>query len=315
MDTPAVNKSEMLQRIDIRMNNEIGRRGFARRIGTVLAATALSGTAAQAQDRITAAQVVERIKSQLAKEGVIWGPSVIDGFHLGDPDTPVTGVVTTFQPTFRILRKASAVKKNFVISHESSYWDGVEPIAVVRNDPVYKAKIQFGAQNKMVVWRIHDHWHRMRPDPISIGLARKLGWLSYYTPEKKSYEIPEMSLEAVGRHIQRQLGTQNVLVVGDPNLKVKTIGHGGHILSSMLTALRTCDVGITGETPQHDTFEYVRDAVSLGQRKGFVMISHEGLEEWGMEEFAEWLKPLVPELPVEWISTGDPFQIPPLHEA
>ena len=52
------------------MNNEINRRGFARRIGTALAGAALSETAAQAQGRITAAQVVERIKSQLAKEGV-----------------------------------------------------------------------------------------------------------------------------------------------------------------------------------------------------------------------------------------------------
>jgi putative NIF3 family GTP cyclohydrolase 1 type 2 len=301
--------------MDMRMNNEISRRGFARQIGTVLAGTALSGTASQAQGGITAAQVVDRIKSQLAKEGVIWRPSVYDGFHLGDPDTPVTGIVTTFQPTFRILRKASAVQKNFVISHESSYWDGHDPIAVVQNDPVYKAKTQFGAQNKMVVWRIHDHWHRKRPDPIFMGLARKLDWLSYYTPEKKFYEIPEMSLEAMGRYMQRRLGTQNVYVVGDPNLKVKTIGCGSHILSSLLTTLRTCDVGITGETPQHDTFEYVRDAVSHGQKKGFVMLSHEGLEEWGMEDFAGWLKPLVPELPVEWISTGDPFQIPPLHKA
>ena len=223
--------------MDIRMNSEISRRGFAWRVGTALAGTALSGTAVQAQGKITAAQVVERIKSQLAKEGVIWGPTNIDGFHLGDPDTPVTGVATTFQSTFRTLRKASAVQKNFVISHESTWWDGVEPIAVVKNDPVYKAKTQFGAENKMVVWRCHDHWHRIRPEPMGTGLARKLGWLSYYTPATKRYEIPEMSLEAVGRHMQRQLGTQNVMVVGDPNLKVKTIGHGAHILSSLLPVL------------------------------------------------------------------------------
>ena len=41
-----------------------------------------------------------------------------------------------------------------------------------------------------------------------------------------------------------------------------------------------------------------------------VMISHEGLEEWGMEACAEWLAPLVPEVKVQWIATGDPFQVP-----
>jgi hypothetical protein len=49
--TPAVNKAEMLQRMDIRMNNEISHRGFARRIGT-------------------AAHVVERIKSHRSSHNI-----------------------------------------------------------------------------------------------------------------------------------------------------------------------------------------------------------------------------------------------------
>jgi hypothetical protein len=94
---------------------------------------------------------------------------------------------------------------------------------------------------------------------------------------------------------------------------VRTVGDCAHILSSVLGALRKNDVVLVGETPQHDTFEYIRDAVSLGQKKGIVMISHEGLEEWGMEAFAEWFRPAVPEVPVEWISSGDPFYIPPVR--
>jgi hypothetical protein len=45
-----------------------------------------------------------------------------------------------------------------------------------------------------------------------------------------------------------------------------------------------------------------------------VMISHEGLEEWGMQSCAEWLKPLVPEVPVEWVPSGDPFQVPAIRK-
>ena len=40
------------------------------------------------------------------------------------------------------------------------------------------------------------------------------------------------------------------------------------------------------------------------------MISHEGLEEWGMEVFADWFRPEVPEVPVEFIPSGDPFSVP-----
>jgi putative NIF3 family GTP cyclohydrolase 1 type 2 len=291
------------------MNNEITRRGFACWLGSALAVSAADGA-------ITAAQVVERIKKKLAEEGVVWRPSNFDGFHLGDPETRVTGIATAFQPTFSVLRRAAAAGKDFVVCHESTYWDGFDPLVVMRNDPVCQAKIRFGEEHKMVVWRIHDHWHRRTPDPIFIGLAKKLDWAGYYTADvrPRHYTIPEMPLEDVARHIQRRLGTKNVVVVGDPRLRVKTIGDCAHVLSSVLPSLQRFDVALVGETPQHDTFEYVRDAMSLGLKKGLVMISHEGLEEWGMQSCAEWLKPLVPEVPVEWVPSCDPFQVPAIRK-
>jgi hypothetical protein len=180
------------------------------------------------------------------------------------------------------------------------------------HDPVCQAKIRFAEQNHMAVWRIHDHWHRRKPDPIFSGLARKLGWSSYYSADvrPRRYTIPEMSLDETARHIQKQLDTRNVVVVGDPGLRVKTIGDCAHVLSSVLPALGACDVALVGETPQHDTFEYLRDAMSLGMKKGVIMISHQALEEWGMQDCAVWLQPLVPEIPVEWMSSHDPFQVP-----
>ena len=287
----------------------ITRRQFA------LAASALLPLGAPAQSPLTARQVVDRIKQKLAEEGVVWGPSNFDRFHLGDPDVPVAGIATTFEPTFEVLKRAIAAKKNMVISHESTWWDGFDPVEVMLNDPVCQAKMRFAEQNKLVVWRIHDHWHRRRPDPIFVGLARKLGWSSYYTMDTRPrhYQIPEASLEEVARHVQTSLGTRNVVVVGDPALRVKSVGDCAHILSSVLPALRACDVALVGETPEHDTFEYLRDAMALGMKKGVIMISHEGLEEWGMETCAEWLKPAFPGLPIEWISTGDPFQVPAIH--
>ncbi len=295
------------------MSDTITRRELGRLAGgSLVAGAALANPAAPAQAAVTAAEVVDRIKAKLAREGVPWSPSFFDGFHMGQPGVEVTGIATCFQPTFNVLRRAAAAKRNFVVSHECCFWDGFDPLEVVKDDPVAKAKIRFAEEHRMAIWRIHDHWHRLKPDPIFVGLARKLNWSSYYDPASspRRYVIPEMPLEQVGRHIQRQLGTDNVVVVGDPKLPVRTIGDCAHILSSVLPALRACDVALVGETPQHDTFEYVRDAVAFGQKKAVVMISHEGLEEWGMEAFAEWLRPSVPEAPVEWFSSGDPFSVP-----
>jgi putative NIF3 family GTP cyclohydrolase 1 type 2 len=235
-----------------------------------------------------------------------------DGFHLGDPGSVVTGAATTFQPTLSVLQRASASGKNLVICHESTWWDGFDPYESLRNDFVCRAKVRFAEEHYMAVWRIHDHWHRRKPDPIFLGLARKLDWAQYYDMESKPrrYTIPEKSLEEVSRHIQQRLGTQNLVVAGDRGMTVRTVGDCAHVLSSVLPALQTCDVALVGETPQHDTFEYVRDAIALGHKKAVVMISHEALEEWGMEACAEWLKPIVPEVPVQWISSGDPFRVP-----
>jgi putative NIF3 family GTP cyclohydrolase 1 type 2 len=294
------------------MESHVSRRRFIRWLSTAFAASTGLATRSSAQGRITALEVVERIKAKLATEDVAWRPSHFDGFHLGDPHTALTGIATTFQPSLDVLKRAAAKQKNLVICHESTFWDGFDPVQVMTDDPVHQAKVQFARDNRMVVWRIHDHWHRVTPDPIFMGLARKLEWTSYYnlTSRPGHYSIPEMSLEEVARHIQIKLNTLNVVVVGDRNLSVRTIGDCSHILSTVLPALHNYDVALVGETPQHDSFEYVRDAVALGEKKGLVMISHEGLEEWGMEDFASWLKPIVPELSVEWVGTGDPFEVP-----
>lgn len=276
------------------------------------AGAAASTESAQAQQAPSAAEIVDRIKSKLAAEGVAWRPSNFDMFHLGDPKINVTGIAVSFQATFDVLKRAAAARKNFVVSHECTFWDGFDPIVVMQNDPVCKAKIRFAEEHNMAVWRIHDHWHRRRPDPIFAALARKLGWETVEGRPRR-YVIPEASLEEVAAQVQSRLETKNVVVVGDRNLRVKAIGDCIHVLPTVLPALRSCDVALVGETGQYDTFEYVRDAVSLGQKKGLIMISHERLEEWGMRDFADWLKPAVPDVPTEWIPAGDLFQVPPIR--
>src|ERR1035441_4632487 len=103
-----------------------------------------------------------------------------------------------------------------------AFWDGFDPLDVVKDDPVAKAKIRFVAENKMAVWRIHDHWHSLRPEPMGRGLARKLGWSAYWPDivRPRSFTIPEMSLGEMALHVQQQLGTRNVVAVGEPSLRV-----------------------------------------------------------------------------------------------
>ena len=68
------------------------------------------------------------------------------------------------------------------------------------------------------------------------------------------------------------------------------------------------DVVIGGEQREmggpFDSPAYTLDAGTLGVAKGWIVIGHNLSEESGMQEMADWLRPLVPEVPVEHVRAG-----------
>lgn len=264
------------------------------------------------KDISTARELTERIKKHLLSEGVEWQKSFSDGFTLGDPATAVRGIAVTFKPTMSVLKQAAARGLNFVISHEATFWEAFDPPYVMTADPTRQAKIAFAQENGLVVWRLHDHMHRMQPEPIFTELIRKLEWMPYFQWEQGIHriEIPQIRLDELAIHVQTNLETSNVSVIGDPAMPVRTVGFGVHTLSTVLPALHASDVAIVGETAEYDTYEYVRDAIALGHKKGLIRIAHERLEAWGVAGFADWLRPVTPGIRLESLLTGDPFTVP-----
>jgi hypothetical protein len=126
-----------------------------------------------------------------------------------------------------------------------------------------------------------------------------------------AYVIPETPLKDVARHVARSLGSRNVRVIGDPDLPVKRVGIGAHKLIEILKPLQTCDVVLMSEPQDCDAFPYLRDGISLGlpHPKALIAVTHERFEQFGEEIAPGWLQPLVPEVPVEFISAGDPYWI------
>jgi hypothetical protein len=74
------------------------------------------------------------------------------------------------------------------------------------------------------------------------------------------------------------------------------------------------DVVIGGEQREIDgTFdspEYVMDAAALGIAKGWIVIGHNMSEESGMQEMADWLRPIVPEVKVQHVRAGNVYWVP-----
>src|SRR5882672_11781461 len=170
-----------------------------------------------AQHPVTARDVLLRIQQNI---GVPWTEPTVDTFKDGDPDTPVTGVAVTTMATFDVLRRAAAHGANLVITHEPTFYDHFDKLEVLEaeNDAVTAAKRAFIREHRMVIVRMHDHWHRRRPDPMATDLARVLGWERYRAESEWLYRLPETTLAELALMIRRRLPAPTLRVVGDSGL-------------------------------------------------------------------------------------------------
>jgi putative NIF3 family GTP cyclohydrolase 1 type 2 len=286
----------------------LSRRDFMALAGATLAATQLRAQAEKGT--LTAGEVVDRIKKAIVENiGQPWNnKSFRDTFKVGNPDMPVHGIATSFGGNYRVWNLANQAGLNFVIVHEPTYYSDADMIDWVKDDPMYLWKLDWATKHNIVEWRIHDHWHRHKPDGIQTGWNNAIGWNQYLEPGQLTHwKLPQTTLGELAKYVAKTLKTRSVRVIGDPNLPVSTVWRGGHLLVQNVQALQNADAILVSETREYDSFEYVRDAVLSGQKKGAIFISHCSGEDEGMNYFAEWLRPMVPEVPIKFISTTDEF--------
>jgi putative NIF3 family GTP cyclohydrolase 1 type 2 len=277
-----------------------------------LSGVALCAMPAEAQEkRPTAREVEAAIKEHI---GVPWMSKTVDTFKAGNPDTPVTGIAVTMMATLDVLQRAAANGQNLIITHEPTFFNHYDdkPEGMDENDAVWKEKRAFIEQHKLIIWRLHDHWHRRMPDGIQVGMTRALGWEKYQNPENQNlYTLPETTLEKLAADVAKRLDTPMMRVVGNPEMKVTKIalnpGYTGFVRETHELEMDNVEVLLVGETREWETVEYAADAVTEGKRKALIIIGHVPSEQAGMEECARWLKTFVKGAPVEFVPTKQPF--------
>ena len=152
---------------------DISRREFViGSAGAVLAGACLNGQ----PPALTPRKVVELIQAKLA---VTWRTETVDTFKAGNPDTAVRGIATTVMATMSVLERAAAAGRNFVITHEPTFYGHTDTTAEIETDPIYQRKAALIKKHDLVVWRFHDHWHMRRPEPMAQGFFRAMGWEQY----------------------------------------------------------------------------------------------------------------------------------------
>jgi len=272
-------------------------------------------SAASAQERpLTAREVIQRIQDHV---GVPWQEETVDTFKAGDPDTKVTGIAVTMMATFDVLQRAAVSGANLIITHEPTFYNHQDKpdLEQKENDPVWAAKRAFIQEHNLVVWRFHDHWHRMKRDGIEAGMAHALGWEKFQDAGNQYlFSLPETDLEHLASDLKSRLKIRVMRVVGDPKLKVMKValvpGASGFVKETRALEISDVQVLITGEPREWETVEYVADAVTEGKPKALIILGHIPSEQAGMEECARWLTTFVNEVPVEFVPAREPFWTP-----
>jgi len=258
---------------------------------------------------MTAREVVELIKKN--SDAPFNERSYRDTFKAGNPDTTVKGIAVTMMTTFGMLKRAHAAGLNMVVTHEDTFWNDRDDTKDLTENPLYKLKTDFIAKNDMVVWRDHDNMHAMKPDYTVVGEVRSVGVKggedAVMAPRIRT--IPETTLGEFASQVKRLTGARALRCVGDPKAKVSKILIGPGYATPRMTL--EADVVIGGEQQEadgsSDNVEYVLDATSLGMPKGIIMLGHVMSEEPGMEDFANWMKTFIHDVPIQFVPAGEPF--------
>lgn len=268
----------------------------------------LSMTGQNATDN-NAEKIIESIIKHTASAPV---PKTVDVIKAGDPQSRVSGIVTTMFATMDVLKQAVALNCNLIIAHEPLFYNHLDETKQFVNDPVFLEKKKYIDDNKLVIWRFHDYIHRLEPDAIDFGMAKKLEWEKYISDkEYNRFIIPETSLRELLVELKRIFPKSAFNVVGDPDMKLSKVafsaGAPGSSQHIRLLEDQSVDVVIAGEVPQWETYEYVRDAVSQNRKKAIIFLGHVTSEEPGMEYCAEWLKGFIKDLPVNFVASGPSY--------
>ena len=262
---------------------------------------------------MTAGDVVARIKAHL---GVEWREATYrDTFKSGGPDIEIAGIATTCFVTLDVIRRATAKGLNLIVSHEDTFWNDRDDVAIVQADPLYARKRALLTASNVVVSpppRPHART-ASRFDLRRIGPRRGPRPQTRESTGVAPLRHPRDDAGSAGVRRPGAHGSTRAAVVGDPKAAITRVRLGVGYASPPVDDPEI-DVLISGEQQETDgTFDsqpYAVDAAAIGLAKGLILLGHTVSEEAGMLEMARWLAGIVPELPVELVAGGEPVWDP-----
>jgi putative NIF3 family GTP cyclohydrolase 1 type 2 len=290
----------------------LSRRKFVAASVTALAGSAVFIADANSdvpQQNLTITQVIELIRQAIPLDVA---KGTVDTIKSGNPEQPVTGIVTTMFATIDVIRKAIALKANLIIAHEPTFYNHLDETDWLQQHDIYKFKKELLEKNNIVIWRFHDFWHANKPDGVLMGVLTSLGWEKYYDAKHpRMLTIPAIKLQDLIGHLKKKLGIKTLRYIGDPAQVCSRValmpGAAGGRGQMNVLHTNNPDVLICGELQEWETSEYVRDSRAMGINRSVIVLGHSVSEEPGMLWLVQWLKPKVPGITINHVPSNNPF--------
>jgi len=253
---------------------------------------------------LTALQLIQRV---IAKSGAPGRPQTVDFVSAGDPTRTVNGIAVMGQATLEGLRQAANAKANLVFTYDPAFWASGDDLTRLETDALFLEKRDFIRAHDLVVFNLHDHLRDSMPDRIAAGMIQALGWQSDAANINLSRPTTLLTL---AQELSAKLDDKTLRVVGDPKLAVTTVATSfGNTQQMPGIALLNgpADVLVCGYAREWEVVEYAQDMISVGLKKGLVLLGENASVQAGMKSVADWIKTVVSEVPVTFISLPEPY--------
>lgn len=227
--------------------------------------------------------------------------TLVDGFRAGDGDAEVRGVVVCARASTAVIRRASELGANVVITRQAFLGDSQDR-AVAKPEPALAEKLALIDASGIAVLRLQDPRVGAAGQAITQALPRAIGLRRPQTglnlAEGLVYALPARQIATLVRQIKQALGTSTVRLIGDPALLMRGVAFATETnrpnALTPLLARPEVNLVVAGEVHETETTAYVLDAIALGQPKALLLTGSIALEEPAARALAEWLKAVTP---------------------
>lgn len=245
----------------------------------------------------------------------------LQGVIAGNVSQKITGTSVCIIPSLEALQGAAHSGNNLILcdGHPFFLYDPVwstqaSRAEIVLASPMVATKRALIQQSGLCVFRLQTAWRRRFPSASSHALAMRIGFSAIeHRDDHIVCRPPTHDATAMARHLAAH-GCGGVRVIGHRSTPSSRIAVVAGMLDASVLAKILCDPTIdgvvAGDAVEWETTPYMEDVVASGRHAALFLIGFDASMAPLGNAIADWVRPLLPDLPVDVVEQADVLRSP-----